>query len=213
MLPSAYEVLESGYEKPPRQGMTPKPQEASSKAAPEPRLFVTSLDFELHWCVRDKLSAYAYRDNLLGAPEVVPAFLKLFTKYGIRATITLMGFPFVNMHDGIAPLYRGGHEAYWTLTEENRSACGIALHLVDAGLNTGGILAQEVIDPGLRTTTTQTYYFLPLQVGLPLPKGAIRDAAAVRIRVPHLQKLSSASTALPWASNYGTDYVVATSER
>ena len=57
-------------------------------------LFVISLGFELHWGVRDKLSVRAYRDNLLGERQVVPALLKLFTKYGIHATWATVGFLF-----------------------------------------------------------------------------------------------------------------------
>lgn len=49
-------------------------------------LFVISIDFELHWGVRDKLSVGAYRDNLLGVREVIPTLPKLFKKYGIDAT-------------------------------------------------------------------------------------------------------------------------------
>jgi peptidoglycan/xylan/chitin deacetylase (PgdA/CDA1 family) len=53
--------------------------------------FVVSLDFELHWGVRDKLSLGAYRRNLLGAREAVPAMLDLFAEYGVRATWAVVG--------------------------------------------------------------------------------------------------------------------------
>jgi len=77
-----------------RHAVAPKPQEPSSKAASERGLFVISLDFELHWGVRDKLSVRTYRDNLLGEWEVVPALLKLLAKYGIHATWATVGFLF-----------------------------------------------------------------------------------------------------------------------
>lgn len=66
----------------------------TSTGAYERGLFVISLDFELHWGVRDKLSVRQYRDNLLGEWEVVPALLKLFTEYGIHATWATVGFMF-----------------------------------------------------------------------------------------------------------------------
>jgi peptidoglycan/xylan/chitin deacetylase (PgdA/CDA1 family) len=82
------------HEASPQHVMTPEPQATSSGVAPERGLFVVSLDFELHWGVRDKLGVRAYRDNLLGEWEVVPALLKLFAKYGIHATWATVGFLF-----------------------------------------------------------------------------------------------------------------------
>lgn len=66
----------------------------TSPGAYQRGLFVISLDFELHWGVRDKLSINQYRDNLLGEREVVPALLKLFAEYGIHATWATVGFMF-----------------------------------------------------------------------------------------------------------------------
>ncbi len=94
MLLSAYEVRSGEREASPQHATAHKRQEAASKAVWERGLFVISLDFELHWGVRDKLSVRAYRDNLLGEREVVPALLKLFAKYGIHATWATVGFLF-----------------------------------------------------------------------------------------------------------------------
>lgn len=82
------------HEASPQHAVMPEPQEASSQVAPERGLFVVSLDFELHWGMRDKLDVRAYRDNLLGEWGVVPALLKLFAKYGIHATWATVGFLF-----------------------------------------------------------------------------------------------------------------------
>jgi len=82
------------HEAPQQHAVTPGPQDTSSGVAPERGLFVVSLDFELHWGVRDKLGVGAYRDNLLGEWDVVPALLKLFAKYGIHATWATVGFLF-----------------------------------------------------------------------------------------------------------------------
>src|SRR5829696_10570539 len=78
---------------------TPRPiaaneQQATSTGAYERGIFPISLDFELHWGVRDKLSVHDYRDNLLGERELVPTLLRLFTEYGIHATWATVGFMF-----------------------------------------------------------------------------------------------------------------------
>ena len=48
---------------------------------------------------------------------------------------------------GITPLYRGVHGAYWALAEGRRDLCGVTVHRVDAGIDTGEVLAQVLIDP------------------------------------------------------------------
>lgn len=55
---------------------------------------VLSLDLELYWGVRDHLELAAYKENLLGVREAVPALLKLFEQYGIHATWATVGFLF-----------------------------------------------------------------------------------------------------------------------
>lgn len=55
---------------------------------------VISLDFELHWGVRDHTPVSAYRDNLLGVRQAVPALLGLFRRYDIHATWATVGFLF-----------------------------------------------------------------------------------------------------------------------
>ena len=59
-----------------------------------PGAFVVSLDFELHWGVRDHKSVDDYRENLLGSREVIPRMLELFASYGIHATWATVGFLF-----------------------------------------------------------------------------------------------------------------------
>ena len=53
--------------------------------------FVVSLDFELLWGMRDKQSIATYGDHILGEREAIPAMLKLFRQYGIRATWAAVG--------------------------------------------------------------------------------------------------------------------------
>lgn len=56
--------------------------------------FIISLDFELHWGLRDKRTVENYRKNLQGVWYVVPTLLKLFDKYKIHATWATVGFLF-----------------------------------------------------------------------------------------------------------------------
>lgn len=56
--------------------------------------FVISLDFELYWGVRDHTDLLAYRRNLLGARQVIPLMLELFSQENIHATWAVVGFLF-----------------------------------------------------------------------------------------------------------------------
>jgi hypothetical protein len=62
-------------------------------------IFVISLDFELHWGVREIRSVSDYRANLLGARQVVPRLLDLFREYDIHATWATVGFLFCRTRD------------------------------------------------------------------------------------------------------------------
>lgn len=59
-----------------------------------------------------------------------------------RKTLSCVTCPFVNMHAGITPLYRGVHGAYWALAEERPELVGTTIHLVDEGVDTGSVLEQ-----------------------------------------------------------------------
>jgi methionyl-tRNA formyltransferase len=82
--------------------------------------------------------------------------------------------PFVNMHTGITPLYRGVHGAYWALVEGKTTACGVTIHLVDLGIDTGKILRQAVITPTAQDNFV-TYPLLQLSVGIPLLISSVAD--------------------------------------
>lgn len=56
---------------------------------------VISLDFELHWGVRDNATVDGpYRANLLGARTAVPRMLEVFAGFGIGVTWATVGFLF-----------------------------------------------------------------------------------------------------------------------
>jgi hypothetical protein len=59
-----------------------------------PGSFIISLDFELHWGVRDVRTVEQYRENLIGVRSAVPAMLAAFAYYDIHATWATVGFLF-----------------------------------------------------------------------------------------------------------------------
>jgi len=56
--------------------------------------FVISLDFELLWGMRDKVTIAEYGDNLLGVWEALPKILDLFEKFEVKTTFATVGFLF-----------------------------------------------------------------------------------------------------------------------
>lgn len=85
--------------------------------------------------------------------------------------------PVLNIHAGITPAYRGVHGGYWALWQGRPEDFGATLHLVDRGVDTGGILAHCRVDPAPADNFT-TYPLLQLAVALPALSaclGQIRD--------------------------------------
>ena len=80
--------------------------------------------------------------------------------------------PFINIHAGITPRYRGSHGGYWALINNDPENCGVTVHLVDPGIDTGTILAQGKI-PLTRKDNFNTYPYLQLAEGLKLLKEAV----------------------------------------
>ena len=81
---------------------------------------------------------------------------------------------FINTHAGITPQYRGVHGAYWALREGDKEHCGVTVHLVDAGIDTGGILYQKNIDV-LPEDNFCTYPYIQTGEGIALMLQAITD--------------------------------------
>ncbi len=109
--------------------------------------------------------------NLLrqSAPDVV---VVAGTRIIGRRVLGSVDAPFVNMHMGITPTFRGVHGGYWALAENRPELCGVTIHLVDPGIDTGGVLAQATISPGAADSYS-TYPLLQLGTGLPLLMEAI----------------------------------------
>ncbi|MCS6823303.1 MAG: formyl transferase [Cytophagaceae bacterium] len=82
--------------------------------------------------------------------------------------------PIINSHAGITPLYRGVHGAYWALTQDDHEHCGVTVHMVDAGIDTGTILYQACIEPTSKDTFV-TYPLLQMQKSFELLEKTIDD--------------------------------------
>ena len=71
-----------------------------------------------------------------------------------KRTLSAISGRFINIHAGITPKYRGWHGGYWALVNNDREHCGVTIHLVDEGVDTGGILYQGLIE----RTERDNYY-------------------------------------------------------
>jgi len=108
--------------------------------------------------------------------EISPAVIVVVgTRIISKRLLQAIPATFINIHCGVTPLYRGAHGAYWALVRDDRQACGVTVHYVDPGIDTGQILAQGLIQPTPRDNY-YTYPYLQFAVGLPLLKQAAREA-------------------------------------
>jgi len=81
---------------------------------------------------------------------------------------------FINLHCGITPTYRGVHGAYWALVNNDIKNCGVTIHEVDSGIDTGLIYYQERITIS-KPDNFHVYPFKQYIVGIPLMLKAIKD--------------------------------------
>lgn len=82
---------------------------------------------------------------------------------------------FLNTHVGITPLYRGVHGGYWALASDDPEHCGVTIHRIDSGIDTGAIIAQALIRP-MDGDNFTTYPLLQIASAIPLLKKAVFDA-------------------------------------
>lgn len=82
---------------------------------------------------------------------------------------------FLNTHVGITPLYRGVHGGYWALASSDPEHCGVTVHKIDRGIDTGAIIAQALIRP-TDDDNFATYPLLQIASAIPLLKQAVRAA-------------------------------------
>lgn len=88
--------------------------------------------------------------------------------------------PFINTHAGITPKYRGVHGTYWALVNDDAANSGVTVHLVDAGIDTGNIIAQAQVMPTANDNFF-TYPYLQLAQGVKLLNTAVQDFFTSRL--------------------------------
>jgi len=82
---------------------------------------------------------------------------------------------FLNTHVGMTPLYRGVHGGYWALAAGDPEHCGVTIHKIDRGIDTGAVVAQTMIRP-TSTDNFSTYPLLQIANAIPKLKDAVHNA-------------------------------------
>lgn len=82
--------------------------------------------------------------------------------------------PFVNTHVGITPRYRGVHGGYWALSNNDKNNCGVTVHLIDEGIDTGNILYQSLIEV-TKEDNFNTYPYLQTVKAIQLLRNVLKD--------------------------------------
>jgi phosphoribosylglycinamide formyltransferase 1 len=78
-----------------------------------------------------------------------------------------LSVPVLNIHAGVTPRYRGVHGGYWAVADGRPDLAGTTVHLIDSGIDTGGILGQATFEPG-PDDSFATYPLLHLACGIPV---------------------------------------------
>lgn len=115
-----------------------------------------------------------------------------------RELLECVNARFLNIHCGITPRYRGVHGGYWALVEGDRAQCGVTVHEVDLGIDTGRVVAQARIEP-TATDNFASYPLLQLAAALPLLQGALRGDSLV---VPEMARHPSRLWPHPTIAEY-----------
>jgi hypothetical protein len=76
------------------------------------------------------------------ARELQPDLIAVFGTSLIRGELLTMGrLGIVNLHGGLSPEYRGADCTFWALYNGEPEKVGCTLHWIDAGIDTGGLIA------------------------------------------------------------------------
>ncbi len=106
-----------------------------------------------------------------------------------KKTLSATDAIFINSHQGITPAYRGAHGAYWALYQNDKDNCGVTVHLVDQGIDTGNIIGTSKIEP-TGEDSFATYPYLQTAAALPILTQAIQDANANKLETHPISGIS-----------------------
>ncbi|ASY69270.1 formyl transferase [Sinorhizobium fredii] len=96
-------------------------------------------------------------------------------------TLAAIPCPVLNFHAGINPQYRGLMGGYWALVHSDPENFGATVHLVDEGVDTGGILYQSRQTP-TSADTMHTYPLLQTAASTAIAIRAVEDALTGNLR-------------------------------
>ncbi len=99
-----------------------------------------------------------------------------------KSIIDNIKMPLINMHVGITPKYRGVHGGYWALVNKDEENCGVTVHFIDKGIDTGGIISQKTISI-TKKDNYATYPLLQMAKGLDCIRDAITEIEENRLTV------------------------------
>lgn len=142
-------------------------KQGSSVSSSSLARLVISQDFELHWGVRDKRSVAAYRENLLGARQAVPAMLRLFEEFSIHVTWATVGFLFFDGRDDLLahlpralPEYKDSrYSPYPHISQVGASEAADPYHFAPS------LVRQILLTPGQEIGTHTFSHFYCLEPG------------------------------------------------
>jgi len=131
-------------------------------------------DWEVTTRVSSVNSEEARQAVLKSSPEVI---VVNGTRIIACSTLHAVQAPFINIHAGITPLYRGVHGGYWALAEGRPDLVGTTIHRVDSGIDTGDVLRQVFFRVS-NDDNFATYPYLHLAHGIP----ALLDVVKAELR-------------------------------
>ncbi len=113
--------------------------------------------------------------------------------------------PFINTHVGITPKYRGVNGGYWALVNNDLKHCGVTVHLVDNGIDTGGVIFQDTISI-TKEDSFNTYGYHQVSKAVPLMKKALIDVGKNNLQTKNIN-LPSILWYHPTLLEYITNYL------
>jgi len=114
--------------------------------------------------------------------ELRPSALLLVSTRMLKAqTLAAIACPVINFHAGINPHYRGLQGGYWSRVMSDEENFGATVHLVDAGVDTGGVLYQHRLKPS-RRDTMHTYPLLQTAASTGIVVKALGDAVSGNLK-------------------------------
>lgn len=96
------------------------------------------------------------------------------TRIIARRVLECTRAPFLNMHMGITPLYRGVHGGYWAAAQNDREHFGVTIHLVSEGIDTGDVICQKIIQT-MPQDNFVTYPYLQMGEGIQLEIQVLKE--------------------------------------